>query len=443
MRARKEDKEKFFDKATLYIMTSYLNQEDRDKLAAEVDAYPKTGTKIKIPIQVLRWLGTQYLNDKNYEQAEKYLDLVTARKDEVAADDWLNLGRSFSGQRRSVEAVQAFKSYLEGVKEPVPRATGLLALGDAQLSLGQFDDAQSSVDAACALEPEGRMNAEGRILSGEIQMARGNYDDAAKLFESVTVLLDDPAITPHAMELAVDALKKAGKDAEAATMLNQLQTKYAEYLAAKVGRELSNAPAVCGLRHDDSPQTAPATRRAFGFRGSGNSCSGIRACWQSGRHYCFRGVTRDFGGNCYALAPHGSDACFNSLRVFPAAPLRDAGCPGQGPCAAFADKPLVKATGIVAAAPQEKPPRGGDWKANSNCALRRLKSMAMPRPRTPSCSQSGSATPRLTVIAFPSRARWTIFPHRETLANSITQATCAGSGFIRKFRCSMPPAARF
>jgi TolA-binding protein len=242
--ARKADKDQFFEKATLYIMTCHLYLEEKDKLAAEVNAYPATGTKIKIPVQFPRWLGAQYLSGKNYEQAEKFLDMVTASKDDVIADDWLDLGRSFSGQHRSAEAVQAFNNYLDalakresqdGVKEPIPRATGLLALGDAQLSLGKYDDAQKSVDAACALQPEGKMNAEGRILSGEIQMARGDYDNAAKLFESVSVLLDDPAITPHAMELAIDALKKEGKEADAAKVLNDLQTRYGEYLQQKKG----------------------------------------------------------------------------------------------------------------------------------------------------------------------------------------------------------------
>ena len=231
--ARKADKDQFFEKATLYIMTSWLYLEDRDKLAAEVDAYPKSGTKIKIPGHILRWLGIEFLNDKKYEQAEKYLTMVTARKDEVITDDWLNLGRSLSSQHRSAEAVQAFDNYLAGAKEPVPRASGLLALGDAQLSLGKYDDAQKSVDQACSLQPEGRLNAEGRILSGEIQVARGEYEKGAKLFLSVSVLLDDPNITPHAMELAIDALKKAGKDADAAKVLNDLQTRYSEYVQQK------------------------------------------------------------------------------------------------------------------------------------------------------------------------------------------------------------------
>ena len=106
-------------------------------------------------------------------------------------------------------------------------------MGDAQLGLGKFDDAQKSADEACALQPEGRLNADGRMLAGEIQMARGNYESAAKLFQSVSVIMDDPNITPRALDLATEALKKAGKDAEAAKVLNQLETRYAEYLQNK------------------------------------------------------------------------------------------------------------------------------------------------------------------------------------------------------------------
>ena len=241
--ARKADKDEYYEKATIFIISSLYNLEDRDKsstdardkLAAEVDAYAKTNPKIKIPVQVLRGLGTRFLEDKNFEQAEKFLTMLTGRKDEVIADDWLNLGRSLSSQHRYDVAANAFGVYLGSAKEPIPRCTGLLAIGDAQLGLGKFDDAQKSVDEACALQPEGRLNAEGRIMAGEIQMARGSYEAAAKLFLSVSVLLDDPVITPHALELAIEALKKAGKDAEAAKTLNILQTQYAEYLQKKSG----------------------------------------------------------------------------------------------------------------------------------------------------------------------------------------------------------------
>lgn len=231
--ARKGDKEQFFEKATLLIMTSLLDLEDRDKLAAEVDAYPKTGTKIKIPAQMLRWLGAQYLNDKNYEQAEKYLTQLTSHAEDATPDDWLDLGHALANQHRDEEAVKAFSKYLESAKDPIPRCVGLLALSDAQLSLGKYDDAQKSAAEACSLQPEGKLNAEGRILSAEILVARGQFENGAKLFLTVPVMLDDPVVTPHAMELAIDAYKKAGKEAEAAKVLNDLQTRYSEYVQQK------------------------------------------------------------------------------------------------------------------------------------------------------------------------------------------------------------------
>jgi TolA-binding protein len=231
--ARKADAEQFYERATLRIMLSHRYLEERDALAAEVDSYLKTAFKTKVPAEILRWLGVQFLTDKNYGRAENYLAALTARRDEAAADDWLNLGRCQASQKRFDDAAKSFAVYLAGTKEPIPRATGLLALGDAQLGIGKFDDAQKSADEACALQPEGRLNADGRILAGEIQMARSNFDEAAKLFQSVSVIMDDPNITPHAMELATEALKKAGRDDEAAKVFNQLQTRYAEYLQNK------------------------------------------------------------------------------------------------------------------------------------------------------------------------------------------------------------------
>ena len=231
--ARKIDKEQFYERATLRIILSCRYLEEKDGLSREVDSYLQTGSKTKVPADILRWLGKEYLLAKNFPRAESYLTLLTTRKDDTAADDWLNLGRCLADQKRYDEAAKAFAVYLAGTKEPIPRATGLLEMGDAQLGLGKFDDAQKSADEACALQPEGRLNADGRMLAGEIQMARGNYESAAKLFQSVSVIMDDPNITPRALDLATEALKKAGKDAEAAKVLNQLETRYAEYLQNK------------------------------------------------------------------------------------------------------------------------------------------------------------------------------------------------------------------
>jgi len=83
-----------------------------------------------------------------------------------------------------------------------------------------------------ALQPEGRVNAEARLLAGEVQLERGNFDDAGKAFKGVALLYDDPAITPRALDKAAVAFRQAGNNrgsrpplARAARTLSELRQR--------------------------------------------------------------------------------------------------------------------------------------------------------------------------------------------------------------------------
>jgi len=241
--ARRLDKDQFFEKASLKIILSYYNLGDqRAALAKEVDRYADGGGKGKVPAEILRGLGTDFFKANDFAGAQKYLGELTARgAPDAEPNDWLVLGAALDKQQKYSEAVKAFGSYLSVAgTEPIPRATGLLALGQAQLGLKQFEDAGKSAEAALALQPEGTLNAKGRLLSGDIEMASGHYDEAAKIFQSVSLLFsDDAEITPLALERAYDALKKGGKDLEAEKVLNNLQSHFPEYqLQVKVSAPL-------------------------------------------------------------------------------------------------------------------------------------------------------------------------------------------------------------
>lgn len=233
--ARKLDKDQFFEKATFKIMLSYYNLGDqRVPLAREVDRYMKGGGKGKVPAEILRALGGDFFKANDFADSQKYLGELTARPDATPAD-WLLLGTALSRAGKFGDAEKAFGSYLKlSGPEPVPKATGLLALGQAQLGLSQFDDARKSAEDALALQPEGVLNAKGRLLSGDIDMASGRYDEAAKVFQSVSLIFsDDAEITPLALEKAYEALKKAGKNVEAEKVLNNLQSHFPEYQLQK------------------------------------------------------------------------------------------------------------------------------------------------------------------------------------------------------------------
>jgi TolA-binding protein len=229
--ARQLDKEQFGEKAGIRILLAQYYLEDKAATAREVDRYAKEG-KTKVPPEILRWLGKNFHDAGTHESAEKYL-LMLIPRDEVLPDDFILLGESQHELRKYKEACDSFQSYLKLVKLPAPRAKGLLSLAASQIGLGAPDDAQKSVDEALNLQPEGEVSGLARIAAGDIQMARKRYEEAARVYESVAVILDEPEITPQALEKAVDAWRAAGKNEEAEKTLNKLKSRYPEYWQRK------------------------------------------------------------------------------------------------------------------------------------------------------------------------------------------------------------------
>jgi tetratricopeptide (TPR) repeat protein len=135
----------------------------------------------------LEWLGIQYYNEKNYQAAEKYLSAL--RKTDNAGKikpDYLVLSRRRGYEaKESAEAEEAFAKYLQTAKDPAGKAKVLLTLGTVKISAHKPDEAQKIAEEIMALQPEGRVNAEARLLAGEVQLERGNFDDAGKAFKGV------------------------------------------------------------------------------------------------------------------------------------------------------------------------------------------------------------------------------------------------------------------
>jgi len=80
-----------------------------------------------------------------------------------------------------------------------------------------------------SLQPEGRVNAQARLLAGDVEMERDQFEAAGKAFMSVALLYDDPEITPQALAKASKAYEKAGKSDEAQRANTQLHQRYPDY----------------------------------------------------------------------------------------------------------------------------------------------------------------------------------------------------------------------
>jgi TolA-binding protein len=229
--ARQLNKEQYFDRATIRIISSYFGLRDRAAVTKEVNGFMTESPNASVPAEILEWLGIEYYNEKNYVAAEKYLGAL-GKIDNLAGikpDFWFYLGDVESKLKNFDAAENAFGKYLQTATDPAGKAKVLLALGAAKIGGHKADDAQKIAEEIMKLQPEGRVNAEARLLAGDVQIERGNFDDAGKAFMGVALLYEDPAVTPRALQKAASAYQRAGKTEEADRAARQLREKYPNY----------------------------------------------------------------------------------------------------------------------------------------------------------------------------------------------------------------------
>src|SRR5438034_2498711 len=240
--ARQLNKEQYYNLASLRIILCQFYLKDQAALTKEVNDLMASSPSANVPPEVLEWLGIQYYNEKNFQAAEKYLSALRKvdNPGNVKPDYLFYLGDAATKLKNVAEADDAFSKYLQTAKDPAGKAKVLLALGAVKISAHKPDDAQKIAEEIMALQPEGRVNAEARLLAGEVQLERGNLDDAGKTFKGVALLYDDPAITPRALDKAASAYQRAGKTAEADQLSRELHERYPNYVA--VAAPLPAAP---------------------------------------------------------------------------------------------------------------------------------------------------------------------------------------------------------
>jgi TolA-binding protein len=229
--ARQLNKEQNFDLATVRIISSYFYLRDRGALTNEVNAFMAASPNGNVPAEILEWLGIEYYNEKNYAAAEKYLSALgkVNNPTNVKPDFWFYLGDTESRLQNFTAAENAYAGYLQTATDPAGKAKVLLALGAAKIGAHKADEAQKIAEEIMALQPEGRVNAEARLLAGVVQVERGNFDDAGKAFMGVALLYEDPAITPRALQKAASAYQRAGKNDQADRAARQLREKYPNF----------------------------------------------------------------------------------------------------------------------------------------------------------------------------------------------------------------------
>ena len=234
--AAKASSKEYGPRAALRVILCDYQLQDSARLATDLDAYRRAKFTPEPPAQIFRWLGERQMDAKDYANAEGNLALAAASPTDDAPDTSLKLARCRLLLKRPEPALAAAESFLKKAEtaDPGARANGLLVQGEAQLALKRFDDAQKSAEEAQLLQPEGPLNARGRLLGGDVAFGRGQFEAAAKAYSGLAILTDDPEVTPLALRRAADAYEKAGKPTQAADALRELRARFPN-LAATAG----------------------------------------------------------------------------------------------------------------------------------------------------------------------------------------------------------------
>jgi TolA-binding protein len=220
--ARKLDAPQYGERATLRIILCYYYLQDLPSLRRTI----AENKGLNVPAEITRWLGRKSFEERDFAAAEQYLLPVV--KDAKNADPTalIELAEAQIRLGKTREADPFVTQFLETAHEPYSRARGLQAKASVSLDQKNFDEAAKLCDESLLLQPEGQLNAEGRLLSGEISYARGDYDGAARTFMTVAVLYNDPSIASRALRRAADAYRKANNDHEAEKALQELQQRF-------------------------------------------------------------------------------------------------------------------------------------------------------------------------------------------------------------------------
>ncbi|MGI8438462.1 MAG: tetratricopeptide repeat protein, partial [Chthoniobacterales bacterium] len=225
--ARKQNKEQYYTPATVRIISAYFYLENRAALTSEIDKFLVADPAAKIPAEILQSLGIAFYNEKNYAAAEKYLGLLGRGEQTNANPDfWFYLAEAQTKLGKFADAEMSYEKYLQTTTDPAAKVKALLALGETKIAAHKADDAQKIAEEIMSMQPEGKVNAEARLLAGEVQVERRNFEEAGKTFMSVALLYDDPTITPRALQKAAAAYEKAGKKVEAEKATQELRAKY-------------------------------------------------------------------------------------------------------------------------------------------------------------------------------------------------------------------------
>ena len=223
-KARELDPGKYGERATLRLLLSHYQRQDRAATGREA----KTLGPEKAPAEVREWLGMTALDAGDHATAAEFLAPL-AGLDGATPELRMSLAQAQLGAGQNEAARATLDNLLPKVHEPRVKARAHLIMADVLIALRDGAAAKAQAEEAQRLQPEGRLNAEARLANGRALFAQDKFDDAARAFMAVALLYDEKDLTPQALVLAEQAYRRADNTGDADRAREELQRRYPDF----------------------------------------------------------------------------------------------------------------------------------------------------------------------------------------------------------------------
>lgn len=252
-KARDLDPKEYSERASLSIIIAHFNVrndvENLEVLMRETNAFLVLGSTIKIPSEILEYLGTTLYKKKDFGGAEKYLKKIAdySKPQSTKKEVWDMLANIRLQKKDYAAAIKDFDNYLvhRHVLHPETESRARLDKAGCHMKLAASADntnadgakkkveqlglAKTEADVVLDKIRRGKLNSEARIILGDIAMAKSLPDEAAQNYVIVCEFGHDPDLVPQALSKIIAALNSQGKTAQAQVYQDQLNAQYPDY----------------------------------------------------------------------------------------------------------------------------------------------------------------------------------------------------------------------
>ncbi len=194
-----------------------------------------------LPPTILRWCGWMCSQSRKFVDANKYLSDALKREPQetyAAADGtqksrakveplvWKTLARVRLELKQYEFGLEAAEHYVSMETQPYRKADGMRDQAQLLIGLGRTEEARKVCEAAIALGIDGPLKSSVFIALGDAFYVEKQYSEAAKYYGRTANVVNDKELKPQALYKIARALRKAGKEGEAAQYEESLRNEF-------------------------------------------------------------------------------------------------------------------------------------------------------------------------------------------------------------------------